>query len=626
MPAWGDSLRWVVALWLVGARDAAPAGSPGSPRCPCMDPQLNALQEATLGHSTNCLFASESTTKALYCYPKDYGTGQCHAWNSGLPPFCNATLNPDFCGDAWCFVAPNCSLSFKRSDLFAQPSYVSYETCGSADRQAAFLVENAFRGRTLRLGFPSFERPYLYADPSGRVANANGTAVTGAMVQLLLDVLTAAGLGYSAGPISPISLALFPLSSYTACVHTVGMGLLDLCVGAFMETSQRHSLSPIGNMVFADYMVLLTQPVTQTDGFWDLVVKIFRPFTWQLWLVCAVVTLGFGLLIWYNERSERMEVGHAVYISLSIFCPNADGYQPSPGGRLLLLTMGTFVTLILATYTATLASFLVVETTTVAEIADLPALTKAGKTLCLLQALQQQVLLLEPRLAGYVRLYPNTVAVVAGLMAGECNAAFMTQTHAMRATTGQFGGCGLVASTVPLLTLSNALPMDDVLTPTLGYWQQRVLEQKPWSEYMTQFQETPKCDAVGAADAQAQPVGLSEMLGLWLVIAVLLVLWVVKRCTLRHAAKSLRRVRGHKRRRAAEVAAEATISCPTEPSSFSLSSPTPLCNGSSFSRSDCELSPDLLVGPVPPQQRHSVPPASFPSLRNVKPRYSDVVV
>lgn len=29
----------------------------------------------------------------------------------------------------------------------------------------------------------------------------------------------------------------------------------------------------------------------------------------------------------------------------------------------------------------------------------------------------------EPRLAGYVRLYPNTVAVVAGLMAGECNAA-----------------------------------------------------------------------------------------------------------------------------------------------------------------------------------------------------------
>lgn len=57
---------------LVGVRDAAPAGSPGSPRCPCMDPQLNALQEATLGHSTDCLFASESTTSPVQ-HPKLLG-------------------------------------------------------------------------------------------------------------------------------------------------------------------------------------------------------------------------------------------------------------------------------------------------------------------------------------------------------------------------------------------------------------------------------------------------------------------------------------------------------------------------------------------------------------------------
>jgi hypothetical protein len=143
---------------------------------------------------------------------------------------------------------------------FPKNAYVSYQTCGATDRYTEYDVQNAWQGRTIRIGFPTPERPHVFPSADqGLVEAPNGDLWTGTTVALALDLFGAAGLNFTVGEISPISRELYPLSSYTACVHSVFMGLLDMCIGAFGITSERLALTSAGTTIFADYMVLLTR-------------------------------------------------------------------------------------------------------------------------------------------------------------------------------------------------------------------------------------------------------------------------------------------------------------------------------------------------------------------------------
>lgn len=499
------------------------AGNPGNPECPCYNPGAFAKQQLEM---EGCLLAVFGFN--IYCYNEDYGSSMCKAWDEGIEPDCSGPDPPAGCANEWCWVDPrNCSLQFKLLRRFATPTYFSTETCGSSGRVASSSLTNALRGTTIRIGFPeTFERPYYFADPKGAVQNANGTTVTGAVVMLVLDVLSAAGINFTVNPVSPASKKLYPLSSFSACVHTVSMGYLDLCVGSFWETSERQAMVAMGNMIFVDNMVLVSLSVAEVDSFWELAARVFKPFSWQLWITIICVVIFLGLLVWINAAmsGQRVSARRALYLSLSVYCPNAD--SPNAAGRILFITIGFFVVLTTATYTAGLASYLVAQNSPKARLENLGDVMRGGYRLCILQAAEQQLLALEPGLGPLLVRVSSTTNAVAGVQTGQCEGAIISATHANRAARGAFGDCGIIAAPKIVFTLSDALPMQDTFVPPLGYWQRRALEAKPWEKYMEDFAENSVCPEADTGTSNA--VQVNQMLGMWLVMAFMLLIWLLK--------------------------------------------------------------------------------------------------
>ena len=157
-------------------------------------------------------------------------------------------------------------------------------------------------------------------------------------------------------------------------------------------STELHPYHCTGTTIFADYMVLLTREAESSDSFWRYVGLVYRPFTWQLWLVIGGITIVLGLWIWFNERNQGTYLQDAVFVSMNIFCPGSDGYRaPQKGGRILMLATGSFVLITTATYGANLASFLVTDGLRTSGVQTFADVFERRQTLCVIQAFEQQV-------------------------------------------------------------------------------------------------------------------------------------------------------------------------------------------------------------------------------------------
>lgn len=129
--------------------------------CPCISQVPQRLQSTMYPNSSCMLMHGPTYTgradEGDYCYPQNYGLGQCQPWDETLPPFCARADGgtrfdaPSWCTDAWCYVdKTNCQLPSSRYDL--TPSVVdqsattddqlvySYATCGITSNYAKFRL------------------------------------------------------------------------------------------------------------------------------------------------------------------------------------------------------------------------------------------------------------------------------------------------------------------------------------------------------------------------------------------------------------------------------------------------------------------------------------------------------
>ena len=154
-------------------------------------------------------------------------------------------------------------------------SFISYETCGSENRHEKYQVETMLKNVNIRVAFPLDWHPYHFQTNASRgIQRPDGQWVDGANIRLFVDIAAAAGFNYTVVPIAPLSLEKYPLSSFTACVHTIAMGLADMCVSSFWVTAQRLAMSSFTTLIWADDMILVTMRAKE-ESFWDMAAKVF---------------------------------------------------------------------------------------------------------------------------------------------------------------------------------------------------------------------------------------------------------------------------------------------------------------------------------------------------------------
>ena len=238
--------------------------------------------------------------------PPNYGALRCNTWDEGLPPSCGddggvAVLEPEpWCAASFCYVDPaSCDRPSDRSAYtWADPAshaplgelHYSYETCGNLNSYAESRHYEQLSGMHLRVAFPgdSGAGYTLYTIQHGVDEGKKDGSVWGFMA----GVLKEGNVSWTPQEISNASRSRFN-SSYSACVHDVALGELDLCIGPFWMTPERLLMAPYTTPLFDDHFQLIVRRTEEDyDGSGVLYVfkqladnlhMPFRPFTPIAW-------------------------------------------------------------------------------------------------------------------------------------------------------------------------------------------------------------------------------------------------------------------------------------------------------------------------------------------------------
>jgi len=362
----------------------------GDLNCPCLTGPVNLtvhqnaakadyndyLRENILNGTKQAL-----TTFGVGCKPHDEISGYCK-WITekctNVFPKTQECLNLGWCERSWCYVdSKNCTLTNQLSFLFVNREF-SYASCGYMDTTSGSLIKSSLKGDTLKVAFNDNTGGYLGAyNPKGSfVANGDWT---GPAVEF---VSRAAALGgFNIEMVSPpVNLKadaneyFNSTSSFDYCVYAAALGYVDFCVGAFTLTNDRVSSAPW--FVLGDHAIqlitFLQEPESAFMRFWDDASTLLKPFAWRVWLVMSLLfmpLMSFIILYFeygksdgaYPSTDKKDLPGYFALSLYEVFQSLFAGYGGtivSRAGKAMMIGIGFFNILILATYTANLAAIL----------------------------------------------------------------------------------------------------------------------------------------------------------------------------------------------------------------------------------------------------------------------------
>ena len=99
-------------------------------------------------------------------------------------------------------------------------------------------------------------------------------------------------------------------SMFTACVHDVQNGLLDLCVGDFWLTPERLELAPFTTPVTLEHLHLFAVSKSRKqEKTLKRAAKVYEVFSESLWVTILVGAVSAGLLdVWLNNAWKPAKV------------------------------------------------------------------------------------------------------------------------------------------------------------------------------------------------------------------------------------------------------------------------------------------------------------------------------
>jgi len=238
-----------------------------------------------------------------------------------------------------------------------------------------------------------------YITPDGTLAG-----YVGEVFQRILQIVP--NVTYDYRNLTLDALAEFPLSPWSACVHEIGQGRLDLCIGEFYDTPERRLVTEFSGLIQLK-SVMLVAPAN--NGSLDFG-RLLRPFTTELWIGILVVMFVFAVLLWLfsfkrgsndfvPSFSECKRFGHSVHLSVQSLLGAAmatDLSEPIPSLYWVGTGYALFIVVVVAAYTANLAAILAVSRNA-SMFKNLEDIARQGYPVCVQNSLVDSTRVVAPK-------------------------------------------------------------------------------------------------------------------------------------------------------------------------------------------------------------------------------------
>jgi hypothetical protein len=247
----------------------------GAAECPCIDPWAGTTPTLcdSCGDAGGCQLLSVQrdvhhswdgheldASLGGVCVPLSYGASSCRAWDSSVGAACSRTPRPDWCGSRWCYVdGPTCGRPNDASGIAGTALQYSYETCGNMNSYSQDRHYSTLRGQHLKVSYPG-------DSGSGYTLYTENGVKKGSVVDFVDKLARDHGFTMEAVVVTQdsrdaVRAAFDSGSSFSACVHAVAIGQVDLCIGNFWVTNDRMLMATSFTAPIYDDQLRLIVPV-----------------------------------------------------------------------------------------------------------------------------------------------------------------------------------------------------------------------------------------------------------------------------------------------------------------------------------------------------------------------------
>lgn len=365
----------------------------GALECPCLN-------------STSAQYAAISAASVSRGLSATYGLEGCKAYDANISlTGCDGASPPEHCGNFWCYI--DLDLCPKRDDLCianggvpgsytspycrtrdyvsseSSPGYLSYETCGSINVYNVSLLTADVEGHVLQISvIPSSPWVIDKTSPISGLKKFGGPSYDFFVEALECIQPNVPTVKIAADYATAGSRAKFPSSDYTACVHDVAVGNLDMCVADLWLTPERNQLATFLPALRQDFFYLVVPQKIEEVTFWSRLIRPFMPFTEDGWLGIGAFLCSMATVLWILHVVENgwegcnMSVVGWIRFQFAIWHDFLLGggnvqVEKGPVYKFLHLSFAFFILVALASYAASLASMLVIQRDAAGAVKDI---------------------------------------------------------------------------------------------------------------------------------------------------------------------------------------------------------------------------------------------------------------
>jgi hypothetical protein len=467
----------------------------------------------------------------------------------------DVTTKPSWCFRSWCYVNMSCyHHTHPAYHLFGQIAR-SYEACGemginyyganlagghvSPDDKGlanqkirAFMMNNTggwtgsflnTKGHNLKSYGSAKEGDSPYVEFAKLLANA------GKFTYEFVDPLAE----YPKAVTDQLTAQGETISSGSVCAMGTTLDLWDLCIGMLTVTEPRSNYAKFLPALGKSDEYLIVKVSVKKPTFAEHMATVFAPFSGELWAIIVGFLVVFAFAMAFCEGVEEggdfedsTNPGYryciSTYMAFLSFCAGP-GYNPvSPAGRIVFLGFAWLLCITLASYTANLASLLVVASS-VGNIEDMAQLIKQdGAKLCVPHpTFQTSYAELYPALKGRIVVSVGNDQTIRDLEDGKCAGAALSiddldvlQAHAK--------SCSLGVSGRSLRALNIAFAVSQNFQNRLAPLVSTVLAQDKLSHILSEAQPRSACPSMSSPSSDE--LNPRDLAGVLVTAAALLVL------------------------------------------------------------------------------------------------------
>mmetsp|Transcript_21736 Transcript_21736/g.33227 ORF Transcript_21736/g.33227 Transcript_21736/m.33227 type:complete len:989 (-) Transcript_21736:869-3835(-) len=290
-------------------------------------------------------------------------------------------------------------------------------------------------GKTFRATFPAdADTIYtLYTDTSMMEAHGDGAVFRdGSTVWFMQSVAAALGFGLYNTQISEVARSEYPNDTYAACVLDLELGLTDMCIAPFFNTTD---IKVHTDALYEDELILIVPTYTETN--YERWMTPVKPFTLDAWIFVCFTCLYMGTVMIILRKPKRGDLAHknlfqrgcAVLYSSIKSCASGDVHttidQPTIAEMIIISGFTIFGLIILTAYTATSAAFLISVGKNIDSLDDI--LESSSRKICMSNHVESMFLEEYPEsINNVVAKSFNTRELVENVGSDECYAAVVS--------------------------------------------------------------------------------------------------------------------------------------------------------------------------------------------------------